>query len=204
MVENSLSTKLKHRDRACAVGCAHHIYCRRSGDKGNIKSQIIPGFGGVFNEKERFSSTTLRPNVLLMGKATLQLGTCCSLDNMHFLKCSKSNGLVQGFPGGKEITIWPLLSSLFSKSSYLRAPGADSWKSSTLHPSQNDLSFHILLAHNGATSAPLTPHQPEGEGPHQGKPAPSPLLLRGKGEAKGAENDREKSEWSTKILCQPK
>lgn len=59
----------------------------------------------------------------------------------------------------------------------MRGPGADSWKSSIFHPSQNDPSFHILLADNGATSAPLTPHRP-GERfpiPTRGKLAPSLL-----------------------------
>lgn len=137
---------------------------------------------------------------------------------MHFLKCSKSYGLFQSFPGGKAITIWPLLSSLFSKSSYLRAPGADSWKSSILHPSQNDPSFRILLAHNGATSArgwqaqrSLNPTPAGGRGSPSGE---NSLLLflhdpgawrQEKGEGKGAESGREKSEsGQANILRQPK
>lgn len=136
---------------------------------------------------------------------------------MHFCKCSKSNGLFQGFPGGKAITIWPLLSSLFSKSLYLRASGADSWKSSILHPGQNDLSFRILLAHNGATSAwgwqaqcSLNPTPAGGERFFGEKRLL--LFLHGpgaqreeNGEGKGGESGREKSEsGQANVLRQPK
>lgn len=100
---------------------------------------------------------------------------------MRFLKCSESDRLFQGFPGGKAITIWPLLSSLFSKSSYWRAPGADSWKGSILHPGQNEPRFRILLAHNGATSAPRW------EGPLAGAvlKAPQPHTRQGRGSLLG-------------------
>lgn len=105
----------------------------------------------------------------------LQLGHSAHQIILIFLSAQKVMGYSRVFLEEKAITIWPLLFSLFSRSSYLRGPGADSWKSSIFHPSQNDPSFHILLAHNGATSAPLTPHRPGERFPIGGKLAPSLL-----------------------------
>lgn len=176
-----------------------------------IKSQINSGFcyfGFFLIRKVQFYWPQTR--CLVNGqKECYSWGTYCSIDRMHFLKCLKCNGLFQGFPGGKAITIWPLLSRLFSKSSYLRAPGADSWKNSILHPSQHDPSFRILLAYNGATSAPLTPHQPGGEVLHRGKTCSfsfcMALVLGEREKGKAKEQSWEKSESGQgNLLCQLK